>query len=48
MQTAGQPHREPQRDPHDEHGIVTWIPLVVPLFPVVIVLIAYFVKWAVL
>jgi len=46
MPTEGQTPQE--RDPHDEHGIVTWIPLVVPLFPVAIALIAYFVKSTVL
>lgn len=44
----GQTHQEPPRDPHDEHGIVVWIPLVVPLLPVAIALVAYFVKSTVL
>lgn len=46
MPTEGQSHRE--RDPYDEHGVVMWIPLVVPLLPVAIALIAYFVKSTVL
>jgi hypothetical protein len=48
MPTEGQTHQEPPRDPHDEHGIVMWIPLVVPLLPVAIALVAYFVKSTVL
>ncbi len=48
MPTVGQTHQEPPRDPHDEHGIVMWIPLVVPLLPVAIALVAYFVKSTVL
>lgn len=48
MPTVGQTHQEPQRDPHDEHGVVMWIPLVVPLLPVAIALIAYLVKSTVL
>lgn len=48
MAHEGQTHQEAPRDPHDEHGVVTWIPLVIPLFPVAVALIAYFAKWAVL
>lgn len=48
MAHEGQTHQDPQRDPHDEHGVVMWIPLVVPLLPVAVALIAYFAKSTVL
>lgn len=48
MPTEGQTHQEAPRDPHDENRIITWIPLVIPLIPVVVALVAYFVKSTVL